>query len=206
MPAEQPSGDGPVLGLPRAQPAERADAARNRKRILDAARDIVRTRGVEGLSMEEVAQSAGVGIGTVYRRFGDRAGLAYALLDEREREFQESFLRGAPPLGPGAAAAERITAFLHALVARVEEQSALLLLAEHNTPHARYLSGAYAVHHRHLAELLRQARPGSDEHYLADALLAPLGAGVVTYQREIAGMQPERIKAGLADLVRALVE
>lgn len=204
MPADQPI-DGPAFGLPRARPAERADAARNRRLVLDAAQRIVRARGVEALAMEEVAQTAGVGVGTVYRRFGDRAGLAYALLDTNEREFQEAFLRGDPPLGPGAPPAARITAFLHAMVDRLEEESPLLLMAESNAPHARYLSGAYRVHHRHVAGLVRHARPGSDAHYLADALLAPLTAGLVTYQREVDGLPAGRIKAGLDELVHALV-
>jgi len=47
--------------------------------------------------------AAGVGKGTLIPRFGDRAGLAVALLDERERELQERILSGRPPLGPGAA-------------------------------------------------------------------------------------------------------
>ncbi|MFC7584972.1 TetR family transcriptional regulator [Nonomuraea antimicrobica] len=83
---------------------ERADAARNRAKILAAAGEIVLARGVEALAMADVAAAAGVGVGTLYRRFGDRSGLAYALIDEREREFQASFIEGPPPLGPGAPA------------------------------------------------------------------------------------------------------
>ena len=52
--------------------------------------------------MAEVAAAAGVGVGTLYRRFGDRSGLAYALIDERERAFQSAFIEGPSPLGPGA--------------------------------------------------------------------------------------------------------
>ena len=52
--------------------------------------------------MEDVAHAACVGTGTLYRRFGDRAGLALALLDEQEREFQNALITGPPPLGPGA--------------------------------------------------------------------------------------------------------
>ncbi|NUR86254.1 MAG: TetR family transcriptional regulator, partial [Nonomuraea sp.] len=49
---------------------ERTDAARNRAKILAAAADIVAAHGVAGLSMAEVAAAAGVGVGTLYRRFG----------------------------------------------------------------------------------------------------------------------------------------
>ncbi|MBM7773185.1 AcrR family transcriptional regulator [Actinokineospora baliensis] len=201
-PVELPVDGLPVLGLP---PTERADAARNRRKILDAAAHIVATAGVDGLSMEEVAQRAGVGIGTVYRRFGDRAGLAYALLDERERELQTAFLTGPPPLGPGAPPLERIKAFLHALHDRVEAQPDLLTVAEMNSPHARYTGGAYAVHHTHLVTLLTQAHPACDAHYLADALLAPLAASMITYQHT-RGMSSKRIKAGLDELLAGLAK
>ena len=53
----------------------------------------------------------GVGKGTLFRRFGDRAGLARALLDESERRLQDGFLHGPPPLGPGAPPRARLKAF-----------------------------------------------------------------------------------------------
>ncbi|HWT21873.1 MAG TPA: helix-turn-helix domain-containing protein, partial [Solirubrobacteraceae bacterium] len=92
-------------------PRERADAARNRRRILEAAAALVQERGIACVSMEDVARAAGVGTGTLYRRFGDRAGLALALLEEDTREFQDALISGPPPLGPGASARERLQAF-----------------------------------------------------------------------------------------------
>src|SRR5688572_14050048 len=86
---------------------ERADAARNRRKVLDAAAHLFAARGIDMVSMDDVATAAGVGKGTVYRRFGDRSGLAAALLDERETELQDRMLFGPPPLGPGAAPADR---------------------------------------------------------------------------------------------------
>jgi AcrR family transcriptional regulator len=180
-------------------PAERADAARNRQKILRAATRLVATRGPDALALDEVAAAAGVGVGTVYRRFPDRGALAQALLDERERQFQETFINGPPPLGPGAPAAERARAFLHAFVDRLEEQGTLLMVAETATPKARFETGAYRLHHTHLAALLSEARPGVDAHFLADALLAPLSAAQFVHQREN-GMSVERIKAGLDEL------
>src|SRR5262249_54676128 len=90
----------PLIELPTEQ-TERADAASNRRRILAAATELFATRGAACVSMQDVARAAGVGMGTMYRRFGDRAGLTFALLGERHRAFQEQLLRGAPPLGPG---------------------------------------------------------------------------------------------------------
>uniref|UniRef100_UPI003F49AE83 TetR/AcrR family transcriptional regulator n=1 Tax=Nonomuraea bangladeshensis TaxID=404385 RepID=UPI003F49AE83 len=180
---------------------ERADAARNRAKILAAAEEIMAARGVEALSMADVAAAAGVGVGTLYRRFGDRAGLAHALIDRREREFQAAYLGGPPPLGPGAPAAERIRAFLHALATRTVNQLDLLLVAETAAPFARF-GGAYHAYHRHLAILIAEARPGRDASYLADALLAPLAANLLAYRMgEEQGLTCKAIRAGLDDLL-----
>jgi AcrR family transcriptional regulator len=56
----------------------RADAKRNRDQILAAARDLLVNQGV-GVPMEEIARHAGVGVGTLYRRFPDRLALLRAL-------------------------------------------------------------------------------------------------------------------------------
>ncbi|MFE3454019.1 TetR/AcrR family transcriptional regulator [Nonomuraea sp. NPDC059194] len=181
---------------------ERVDAARNRAKILAAAADIVAIQGVEGLSMAEVAAAAGVGVGTLYRRFGDRSGLAYALIDSREREFQAAFIEGPPPLGPGAGAPERIRAFLHGLTDRTVEQLDLLLMAETASPFARY-GGAYDAYHAHLSMLIGQVRPEADGYVLADALLAPLAAPLLAHRLRACGVTAERVKAGLDDLVAA---
>jgi AcrR family transcriptional regulator len=191
-----------VVGQPR---AERADAARNRRKILDAATHVIATVGVRGLSMDEVARVAEVGVGTVYRRFGDLTGLANALLHERECELQLAFMMGAPPLGPGAAPVRRIVAFLHALLDRLEDQLELMLLAETNAPTARYTSHAYAVHRTHLIRLLSEAAPNLDAQFFADMLLAPLSAALISHQRGQLDMSADRIKAGTATMVARLL-
>ena len=93
----------PELPVIDSAPAERADAARNRRRVLEAAAELF-ARDPECVTMEAVAAAAGVGKGTVFRRFGDRAGLVRALISDTEIELQEQLIRGAPPLGPGAPA------------------------------------------------------------------------------------------------------
>src|SRR3712207_57294 len=60
----------------------RRDAERNRARILDAARRLFTERGL-AVSMDEIARCAGVGVGTVYRRFATREQLLDALLEDR---------------------------------------------------------------------------------------------------------------------------
>src|SRR3954463_12923529 len=105
-----------ALPIAEATPRERADAARNRVKVLAAAEELFARHGPECVSMEAIATAAGVGKGTLFRRFGDRAGLARALLDERERRLQDDMIRGAPPLGPGAPPRERLIAFGRAIL------------------------------------------------------------------------------------------
>lgn len=77
-------------GMAKAAPGLRADARRNRERILVAARDIFVDQG-PGAPLEEIATRAGVGIATLYRRFPDRRSLTRAVvLDVMSRVEQEA--------------------------------------------------------------------------------------------------------------------
>lgn len=182
---------------------ERADAARNRIKVLDAAARLFRAHGVAAVSMDQVAAEAGVGKGTLFRRFGDKAGLAVALLDEQERRLQAGILSGPPPLGPGAAPTDRLVAFFDAYVDFLDDNLDLLHMSETARPGARYEIGAYRLWHRHVAHLLELAHR-SDADFLAHALLAPLAADHrMALRNEVA---PARVKNGLATLARALLE
>src|SRR5213080_1006477 len=121
-----------------AEPCERADAARNRRRILAAAARLIEEHGVEHVSMDAIAADAGVGKGTLFRRFGDRSGLVMALLDERTREFQDGLIRGPAPLGPGADPIERVCAFGRGMLALLEAHADMLFVAESG---ARWVRG-----------------------------------------------------------------
>lgn len=72
---------------------------------------MVAEQGADKVTMDGLADRAGLGKGTVFRRFGTRAGIFHALLDEEEKHFQERVMSGPPPLGPGAPAVERLVAF-----------------------------------------------------------------------------------------------
>jgi AcrR family transcriptional regulator len=150
---------------------ERADAARNRERILDAARRLIAKRGVQRMTLDGVAAEAGVGRATLFRRFPDRGALLLALLDEHERELQDHVLSGTPPLGPGAPASTRLMSFAEALLDLTLEHRELLLGSETTAPLVRMRTGAYAVWHLHLAGLLAELRPDADSHVLADLIL-----------------------------------
>jgi AcrR family transcriptional regulator len=183
--------------------AERADAARNRERVLCAAARLFSERGAACVSMDEVAEAAGVGKGTLFRRFGSRAALARAVLSERERAFQEEIIRGSPPLGPGAPARERLIAFGRAVIEMLDGHVELLLAAEDGG--ARFSSAPYAVYRLHIALLLGEADPDCDADLLAETLLACLGADLFRYLRDVRGFSPDRMKAGWEELVRRTV-
>jgi AcrR family transcriptional regulator len=185
------------------EPPERADAARNREKVLAAAERLFAERGADCVSMDAVAIEAGVGKGTVFRRFGDRAGLAQAILGERERRFQEEFIRGPAPLGPGAPPEERLIAFGARLLEHYGQFGELIAMAEEGQ--ARYRSGPFVFYRMHVAMLVREADPDCDAEYLADAMLAALSAKHLQYLRRVREVPDEQIAAGWADLVRRLL-
>jgi AcrR family transcriptional regulator len=177
---------------------ERADAARNRAAVLEAAARLFAEHGVEAVSMDQVAAAAGVGKGTLFRRFGDKSGLAAALLDARERVLQEAILHGPPPLGPGAPARDRLAAFADAYLSYLLEHLDLVRMSETASAGARYRIGAYRFWHQHAALLLAGT---PDPEQAAHALLAPLAAEHVSAILPELGEQ--RLRAGLARLTRS---
>lgn len=203
MPGEL-NGPQSVSSTPPTPPRrERADAVRNRRRILDAAAELFAEHGVENVSMDAIATAAGVGKGTLFRRFGDRSGLAVALLDDREAALQEAILRGPAPLGPGefgseAGAADRAEAFVRAYLDYVFANLDLVRASETASPGARYRIGAYRFWRTHLTVLLGTAgHPAATAEVLAEALLAPLAADQLTAQRD-EGRDPTVIADALA--------
>jgi AcrR family transcriptional regulator len=193
-----------VKALPLAEdaPRERADAARNRVKVLAAAEELFARHGPDCVSMEAIAAAAGVGKGTLFRRFGDRAGLAHALLDDRERRLQDDMIRGEPPLGPGAPPCERLIAFGRAVLAQSDEHRAILMAAD--VGGARYRHPAYAAWHAHVAMLLREADADIDAEPVADFLLAGLRADLITHLQE-RGIDVERQGDAWEALVRRCI-
>ncbi|MGH2847053.1 MAG: TetR/AcrR family transcriptional regulator [Thermoleophilaceae bacterium] len=186
------------LPRPEAKRRERADAARNRARVLAAAERLFAEGDGRDVTMEQLAAAAGVGKATLYRRYPDVPSIALALLDEHERALQEEILRGPPPLGPGAPPAERLAAFYRAMVDLLERHGHLALAAE--TGARRYQTGAYRAWAMHVGTLLEEAGLGENPA-LVDALLAPLTPDVFAHQRA-EGLPAERLVAGLSLLAR----
>src|SRR4051794_41366142 len=79
----------------------RADAARNRARILEAATEVFAERGLD-VTLDEIAAHAGLGVGTVYRRFTGRGGLVEGVFGERVEKTDGREQGGPPAPPPGA--------------------------------------------------------------------------------------------------------
>ncbi|NGO45488.1 TetR/AcrR family transcriptional regulator [Streptomyces ureilyticus] len=202
--AEPPSGQVDLtLTQTEEQPRLRADAARNRTRLLEVAAELAAERGIGNVSMEAVATAAKVGKGTVFRRFGDRAGLMLALLDHHEQQLQAAFLMGPPPLGPDAPAAERLRAFGPAVL-RHERAHRDLYVAAHADLARHYLSPANHLRLGHLALLLRQLKAPGDIELIAHTLLGYLSTLLADHLLTERGMSMERLEAGWYDLVERL--
>jgi AcrR family transcriptional regulator len=183
-------------------PPLRADAARNRDKVLVAAEKLFAERNADCVTMDAIAAEAGVGKGTLFRGFGDRAGLVLAMLQEHETRLQEAIIRGPAPLGPGAPAIERLIAFGEALLRHMAQHGELIAAAEGRLD--RYRAGPFMVYRTHVGMLVRAAAPETDWEYLTDALLASLRADHLRFMRG-RGMSEERLAAGWADLVCRLL-
>lgn len=182
---------------------ERADAARNRVRLLEVAAWLVAERGVEHVTMHEVAEAAGVGKGTLFRRFGDRDGLVRALLAEAEVEFQEAYTSGPPPLGPGAPARDRLEAFGCALIEHNTADADPGAALGRRVPHARrHASDTASALHRHVSTLLGEAGVDGDRDMLAHALLAFVNFETADHLRNEHQVPAARLQSTWVDLVR----
>ncbi|GGF37354.1 TetR/AcrR family transcriptional regulator [Subtercola lobariae] len=189
--------------LPLAQPTqpERADATRNRALLLSTARALLEQNGVDNLTMDGLARAAGLGKGTVFRRFGSRTGLLLELINEIETEFQRRFLSGPPPLGPGAAPIERLVAFGRERIAILAVQGDLLRAADEG-PDARFVSPPRAAGQLHISILLRQAGFDGDVDVQSFNLIATLDAALVLYENRGEQIEMRRVADGWEDLVR----
>lgn len=180
----------------------RADAARNRVRILDAAREVFAERGLD-VTLDDIARHAGVGVGTVYRRFASREALVEALFEDRLRV----------QVAQARAALEAPDAWT-ALVALLE--STCRQLAVDRGLHQVMLSSEYgqdrvAVHRQELIPLISElvCRAQRDGHLRPEftafdiPVLFLMIASVADFSREVAPDLWQRWFAVVVDGLRA---
>lgn len=192
---------------------ERSDAAANRVLILNTAEGLFSEHGISGVNMADIAQAAGVGKGTLYRRFANKAELCLELMDSQMLEFQNRMLaRMRRMIVEGASMMQQLDRFLDALVVFTEAHAPLLREVQSHGL-LEEIEGQQRPHfwlHMTLSGMLQSAiaegdLPDSlDVSYVADAILAPLRAELYLFQRRARGFSVERISAGLRAMVAAL--
>jgi AcrR family transcriptional regulator len=192
-----------LLPMADSAPVERSDAARNREILMDAAARLIDQCGVDSVTMDAVAEEAGVGKGTVFRRFESRAGLMGALLNHSETAWQASVLSGPPPLGPGAPPLERLLAFGRSRIDLHLRHSDLIRAAG---AAATRNYAAYSFTAMHVRYLLDELDVRGDIALLATALLAPLEMVILDQLVGQENVSVERINTAWADLVRRVVD
>jgi AcrR family transcriptional regulator len=204
MASARPDGSLPLATLPVVNRSrERSDAALNRERILCAARRVLAEHGAAGLSMNTVAAAAGVGKGTIFRRFGDRDGLTKALLDAHTVELQDGFLSGPPPLGPGAPPRERLEAFMRALVHFQIANLELMLATERTGSHPSRGAPVWGTFLLHIRTLLTELDPRIDAATNAGLLLSAVAPANLQRLLAEGGSTPDRIANAIAVLTHA---
>ncbi len=147
-------------------PKERADAARNRQTILAAAASLFETADDPlAVTMDDVAAAAGVGKGTLFRRFGDRTSLLRAVFDTRIAGLMTVIVDGPPPLGPATPSRERLLALLDAMVEFKLDNRKITRALEQTSERTSFLD--------------------SPNYLLAHALFTDLLTGMVTPDRAV---------------------
>jgi AcrR family transcriptional regulator len=204
--------EGILEPLDKSKREERQDAAQNRQRILETARRLFDERGVEAVTMSEIAVQAGVGKGTLYRRYPDKGVLCMALVDQATQDFQNkvlAYLRGETIADNGNTLIQ-LSWILEQVVGYVEENAAYLKPSQEvgRTLHKKPYYNVPVYHwQRSLILLLLNAaaeagevQPDLDTDYLADALLAPLQLDLYNHHRKVRGFSQARIANGLKQL------
>jgi AcrR family transcriptional regulator len=183
--------------------AERADAARNRHAILRATEDLLTQHGPEHVSLDLVAARAGVGKGTVFRRFGSRTGLFQELLAERASRIRDAIDNGPPPLGPGAPPDERLTEFLDELATLAARNITLIAAHEQACAADKHQDPTYRRWHDHVAGLIHEIRPDADAEFLAHVLLGSFDGELVRHITNRGGVH--RLRTAVRDLASTIV-
>jgi len=194
---------------------ERRDVAEGRRRILAAAQYLFANNNICAVTMEEIAQVAGVGKGTLYRKYAHKGALCLALLETYENQLQMEVEQYLDSAQPSASPFTLLSWFMDQLITFNEEHFTLLRAIRNQESGTRdfsmYHCPRYQWEYQVTLDLLKRSGEHSrhndslnEAEYLADALLAPLDIDLYLFQRNIRGYSPERIRAGVHSLLESI--
>ncbi|MEU9237499.1 TetR/AcrR family transcriptional regulator [Streptomyces subrutilus] len=180
-----------------AQRTERADALRNREAVLAAADALfAASSSPQSVSMDDIAAAAGVGKGTLFRRFGDRAGLISAVIASRLEPLRHA-VREAQERA-GSSPRQRVLDLLDTSLRFKIENRNLMSAAEDAGLSSPYQAEHYGWWHDMLRTELARTPGVHDADFTAHALLAAIRADLVAHLVDEQRMQPDRLRASLA--------
>ncbi|MFF7756092.1 TetR/AcrR family transcriptional regulator [Streptomyces sp. NPDC007971] len=180
-----------------AQRTERADAVRNREAVLAAADALfAASSSPHSVSMDDIAAAAGVGKGTLFRRFGDRAGLIGAVIASRLKPLQQA-VGEAQGVG-GSSPRRRVLDLLDAALRFKIENRNLMSAAEEAGLSSPYQAEHYGWWHETLREALDQVPGVHEPDFTAHALLAAIRADLVAHLIDHQKTAPEALRVSLA--------
>ncbi|MFF3697987.1 TetR/AcrR family transcriptional regulator [Streptomyces sp. NPDC002221] len=186
--------------------SSRKDAIRNREAVLAAADALfARHESPEDVTMADVAAAAGVGKGTLFRAFGDRAGLLRALYEGRLEPIRQAVETGPPPLGPTTPPRERIPALLDAVLCFKLDNRRLALALEEGGSSSPYRAEHYERWHSLLQAVLEEIPSVTDSGFTAHALLAATRADLVEHLAGEERIPREGMRAQLSNFVTAVL-
>ena len=170
------TGSGRAKASFRSQLRETAQAA-----ILDAAEELIATRGLQGAPLAQIAKRAGIAVGTLYNYFTDRDALVQALFESR-RATLRPLIRAAIKANEGLAFEPRLRAFVRDILAAFEQ-------------HRRFVKVAIEAEHR-----LTPSATSTDVQ-LAIKELVKIGV----HERAITGGRADLLATLIAGAIRAVV-
>ncbi|HVB21471.1 MAG TPA: TetR/AcrR family transcriptional regulator [Ktedonobacteraceae bacterium] len=196
---------------------ERRDAAEHRQRILEVAGRLFAEHGVDAVSMHQIAKVAGIGQGTLYRRYAHKGELCMDLMQECHERFMEDIATVSSTMVE-ASPLERLDRVLAYCVAFLEEQSALLtpvaaidrrfgICDDHNDHDAPrrvspYTMPIYLWLHDLFSGLFAEAVERGeiaplDIPFTSDTMLATFNPLFYRFQRQERALSSEQILQGL---------
>lgn len=171
----------------------RADAVRNRRLLLDTAERLFKQQGIEAVTMSTIAKEAGVGKGTLYRNFTDKAELCVALLDSEMRELQQQTLEHINTCD----AVDGLHWFLEKAATFVVKHGKLLQEAANLGGIEMLLHPAHIWWRQTILGLLNRLELSDDVAYISDVLYIMLDVQTIRFQHDVQNYDLERIIAGL---------
>ncbi|MGW3909997.1 TetR/AcrR family transcriptional regulator [Streptomyces sp. NPDC005070] len=186
------------------QRPERADALRNREAVLAAADGLfAASSSPHSVSMDDIAAAAGVGKGTLFRRFGDRAGLIAAVIASRLEPLQQA-VRDAQDAA-GSSPHRRVRELLDALLSFKIDNRNLMSAAEDAGLSSPYQAEHYGWWHETLRTELAEVPGVHDADFTAHALLAAVRADLVAHLIDHQKMTSDDLRAALTTHVDSVL-